>query len=147
VFDVSFGEMLVFGVVALLVLGPDRLPGMLRLTGQWIARARRLMLNVRHQSGIDEVLRAEGFGGGLGDIRAMMHGGAASLAPTHMQPLATDAPAFDRDREYPVEGPDAYGALPEDLVAVAPMTVASDLAPAEATAAALANGNPPSPRI
>lgn len=34
------GEWLVIGVVALLVVGPERLPGLLRQLGKWVAKAR-----------------------------------------------------------------------------------------------------------
>lgn len=117
-FDVSFGELLVFGVAALLVLGPNKLPGMLRLAGQWMAKGRRFMTDVRQQSGLDEMLRAEGFGTGSNDVRSLMHGPSASVRTVSGQHLAADEPAFDMGREYPVEGPDAYGALPEDLAAI-----------------------------
>jgi sec-independent protein translocase protein TatB len=128
VFGVSLPEFLVLGTVALLVLGPDKLPGMLRTMGHWIAKLRRLTTEVRHQSGIDDVLRAEGFEGGLNELRGMMRGGAAIAhhPPPVRQPVVETFVA-DKSREYPVEGPDAYGALPEDLYAPA--------APPEALAA------------
>jgi sec-independent protein translocase protein TatB len=119
VFGISFPELLVVGTVALLVLGPDKLPGMLRTMGKWIAKLRRLTTEVRYQSGIDEVLRAEGFDGGLNELRTIMRGGGNS-APSHgYTPRAQIAPqtfVADKSREYPVEGPDAYGALAEDLI-------------------------------
>ncbi len=40
-FDISFTELLLVGVVALLVLGPERLPRLARDVGHWIGRARR----------------------------------------------------------------------------------------------------------
>lgn len=121
-FGVSFPELLVLGTVALLVLGPDKLPGMLRTMGQWVAKLRRLTTEVRYQSGIDEVLRAEGFDGGLGELRSIMRGGAAAVATQHTPPRQPVVEQFvsDRSREYPPEGPDAYGALPEDLLSPAP---------------------------
>jgi sec-independent protein translocase protein TatB len=122
VFGVSLPEFLVLGTVALLVLGPDKLPGMLRTMGHWVAKLRRLTSEVRHQSGIDDVLRAEGFEGGLNEFRSMMRGGApiTNHPPPVRQPVVETFVA-DKSREYPVEGPDAYGALPEDLYApVAP---------------------------
>jgi len=133
VFGVSFPELVVLGTVALLVLGPDKLPGMLRTMGQWVAKLRRLTTEVRHQSGIDDVLRAEGFDGGLNELRSIMRGGTAPMAshqPTIRQPAAEQF-VSDRSREYPAEGPDAYGALPEDLVSPAP----AELPPASATPA------------
>ncbi len=39
-FDFSFGELLLLAVVALLVLGPERLPKAARLAGLWIRKAR-----------------------------------------------------------------------------------------------------------
>lgn len=131
-FGVSFPELLVLGTVALLVLGPEKLPGMLRTLGQWLAKLRRLTTEVRHQSGIDEVLRAEGFDGGLNELRSMMRGGSP-VASHHATIRQSNPEQFvsDKSREYPVEGPDAYGALPEDLVAPPP----ASLPPAEATPA------------
>ena len=125
------------GTVALLVLGPDKLPGMLRTLGQWLAKLRKLTSEVRHQSGIDDVLRAEGLDGGLNELRGLMRGGlsgsvlshaaAAVQPPTHLANNAnsgnrTNLDHFipDKSREYPPEGADAYGALPEDLVPGAP---------------------------
>ena len=39
-FDFSFGEMLIVALVALVVLGPERLPKAARLAGLWVRRAR-----------------------------------------------------------------------------------------------------------
>lgn len=39
-FDVGFSEILVIAVVALLVLGPERLPKAARFAGLWVRRAR-----------------------------------------------------------------------------------------------------------
>ena len=123
-FGVSFTEFLVLGTVALLVLGPEKLPGMLRTLGQWLAKLRKLTTEVRYQSGIDDVLRSEGLDGGLSELRSLMRGGIGGSVLSH----AATAPAQhtsrpnldhflpDKSREYPVEGVDAYGALPEDLV-------------------------------
>jgi sec-independent protein translocase protein TatB len=139
VFGVSFPELLVLGTVALLVLGPDKLPGMLRTLGQWIAKLRRLTTEVRYQSGIDEVLRAEGFDGGLNELRSIMRGGGSSPGPRQGQAYKSPPPVEqfipDKSREYPVEGPDAYGALPEDLLPGATPEAPALPAPAEATPA------------
>ena len=97
-FDISFTELLVLGTVALLVLGPEKLPGTLRLMGQWVAKIRRFTVDVRHQSGIDEVLRAEGIAGGLSEMRSMMRGGAASA---HHPPSRLGEPRHLRARQEP----------------------------------------------
>ena len=46
-FDVGFWELALIGVVALLVVGPDRLPGLARTVGLWVGRIRRYVANVR----------------------------------------------------------------------------------------------------
>jgi sec-independent protein translocase protein TatB len=125
VFGISFPEFLVLGTVALLVLGPEKLPGMLRTLGQWLAKLRKLTTEVRYQSGIDDVLRSEGLDGGLTELRGLVRGGLSGSVMSHspVQPVRPGPPdhfAPDKSREYPVEGADAYGALPEDLLPPSP---------------------------
>lgn len=40
-FDIGFAELLVIGIVALLVIGPERLPGAIRTGAVWVNRLRR----------------------------------------------------------------------------------------------------------
>ncbi len=56
-FDIGFLEVLVIGVVALIVIGPERLPRVARTAGMWVGRARRAFANVKEE--IDRELRAE----------------------------------------------------------------------------------------
>ena len=46
-FEVGFSEMLVIAVVALLVLGPEKLPKAARFAGLWIRRARAQWYSVK----------------------------------------------------------------------------------------------------
>ena len=46
-FDIGFWELALIGVVALLVVGPDRLPGLARTVGLWVGRIRRYVAAVR----------------------------------------------------------------------------------------------------
>lgn len=46
-FDIGFMEMALIGVVALVVIGPERLPGVARTVGQWVGSARRFMSSVQ----------------------------------------------------------------------------------------------------
>jgi sec-independent protein translocase protein TatB len=57
VFDIGFGEIILVAVVALLVVGPERLPGMLRTAGIWIGKARRIVNNIKND--IDREIAAE----------------------------------------------------------------------------------------
>jgi sec-independent protein translocase protein TatB len=56
-FDIGFWELTVIGVVALLVIGPERLPRVARTAGMWVGRARRFVTSVK--SDIDRELAAE----------------------------------------------------------------------------------------
>lgn len=56
-FDVGFFELLVIGVVALLVVGPERLPKVARTAGMWLGRGRRFIRNVRDD--IDREIKAD----------------------------------------------------------------------------------------
>jgi sec-independent protein translocase protein TatB len=48
-FDVGFWELVVIAVVALIVFGPDKLPGLARTLGFWAGRARRQLAAFRQQ--------------------------------------------------------------------------------------------------
>lgn len=46
-FDFSFGELAVIGAVALIVLGPERLPRVARTVGEWAGKAQRYVAQVK----------------------------------------------------------------------------------------------------
>lgn len=46
-FDVSFGELMLVGVIALIVIGPERLPKVARTLGHLIGRAQRYVSDVK----------------------------------------------------------------------------------------------------
>ncbi len=60
-FDIGFTELLLIGLVALFVLGPERLPGAVRTAGLWIGRAKRSFANIKseveREIGADEIRR------------------------------------------------------------------------------------------
>jgi sec-independent protein translocase protein TatB len=134
VFGISFTEMLVIAIVALVVVGPQKLPKMLRSAGEWMAKLRRITTEVRAQTGIDDILRAEGLSGGLNELRSIMNGpfGRGHIHPE--EPAGPPAPynpyseviEEDLTREYPPEGVDAASALPEDLLSEDPPSVPLD---------------------
>jgi sec-independent protein translocase protein TatB len=41
-FDIGWSEFVVIAVVALIAIGPKELPGVLRMVGQWIGKARKM---------------------------------------------------------------------------------------------------------
>ena len=56
-FEVGFAELFLLGVIALLVVGPDRLPGLARTVGVWVGKAQRLVGQVR--ADIEREVRAD----------------------------------------------------------------------------------------
>jgi sec-independent protein translocase protein TatB len=45
--DVGFWEVAMIGVLALIILGPERLPGVARTAGVWMGKARRMMNEIK----------------------------------------------------------------------------------------------------
>tara|TARA_B100000579_G_C22580860_1_gene733444 strand:+ start:87 stop:407 length:321 start_codon:yes stop_codon:yes gene_type:complete len=48
-FDIGFWELAIIGVVALLVIGPERMPEMVRTIGQWAGQFQRLMSSLKRE--------------------------------------------------------------------------------------------------
>jgi len=48
-FDIGFWELSLVMVIALLVVGPERLPGLMRTLGIWVGRARRTLQSVQEE--------------------------------------------------------------------------------------------------
>ena len=46
-FEVGFWELPLIGVVAMIVVGPERLPGLARTAGLWLGKARRMLADVK----------------------------------------------------------------------------------------------------
>ena len=48
-FDIGFAELLIIGVVALLVIGPERLPEAVRTASAWVNRIRRGFNDIKQE--------------------------------------------------------------------------------------------------
>ena len=55
-FDVGFWELTIIGVVALIIVGPERLPGLARTAGLWIGKGRRMIADAKRD--IDREIKA-----------------------------------------------------------------------------------------
>jgi sec-independent protein translocase protein TatB len=162
----SLGEIFLLVLVGIIVVGPKRLPGLMRTAGQYVARLRRMSTDLRSQSGIDDLLRQEGLDQHIQELRSLsrfnvvetlMTPGAAPPvdALRHVPPGPLDTPAAKldrprhnalpalatprpftwqgdeplREREYPLAGCDAYGALPDDAAMYTPPSAPTNEAP------------------
>ena len=93
-FDVGFSEMLVIAIVALVVIGPERLPRVARTAGALLRKARNSWQSVR--SDIERELAAE-------DIKRTMQQTAAQIDPM---------PDIRRMSQAPPSAPSAGSADP-----------------------------------
>jgi sec-independent protein translocase protein TatB len=48
-FDIGWSELMVIAVVALIAIGPKELPGVLRMVGQWMGKARKMAAEFQGQ--------------------------------------------------------------------------------------------------
>lgn len=99
-FDIGFSEMLVIAVVALIVIGPERLPGVARTIGTLLGRAQRYFNDVKSE--VNRELQLE-------DIRKMQQD-LADKAKAFEQSAQTDMSAV----EQAVESAQASLTIPQE---------------------------------
>jgi sec-independent protein translocase protein TatB len=101
-FEIGFSELLLVAIVALLVLGPERLPQALRTLGLWVGRLRRSFNSVRdeieREIGMDDIRRQLHNEAVLDELRRIEHGvkstvKAANGTGTTVAPVPPDTPA------------------------------------------------------
>lgn len=95
-FDVGFGELLFIALVLILVVGPDKLPGVIRTVGKTLRTVRAAAKDLRQQSGIDALLDDEDFKNPVEKLRRAVD------APPSRKPLSQEV----RKKEFPEEGTD-----------------------------------------
>lgn len=107
-FDIGFSELILIGVVALVVIGPDRLPAAARVTGLWVGRIKRgftsIKEDVERELGADEIRRELHNEGILEKERKMLKE-TANKANQMLsdKPLATALPDSKiSDKEQPL---------------------------------------------
>ncbi|MEY3667299.1 MAG: hypothetical protein RL572_839 [Pseudomonadota bacterium] len=95
-FDIGFMELVLVGIVALIVVGPERLPGAIRTTTLWIGRAKRSFQQVKTE--IEREINAD-------EIRRQLHNEsilagiekARKQASTLVENARHDIDAFDSE--------------------------------------------------
>lgn len=70
-FDVGFSELLVIGVIALMVVGPERLPKLARQAGFWVGRARRMVSDVK--ADIDREINRADLTKDFNEVKNVIH--------------------------------------------------------------------------
>ncbi len=83
VFDIGLGELLVLGLLALLVFGPDRLPGAASSAGKFVAKARETVGQAKAQ-----ISESADLNSMQSDLQSL-----ADLHPKRIMSSLADAPA------------------------------------------------------
>lgn len=146
-FDISFTELMVIGVIALIVIGPERLPKVARTVGHLLGRAQRYVNDVksdiRREVELDELrnLRnemqdaARSFENSIhrevDEVRAGVSGVAESVAQAGRDMAADAAPAD-------LAGPPAAAGSPSASLPDSPAAAGQGVAGAAPTAPAVA---------
>lgn len=63
-FDIGFPELIIVSIVALLVIGPEKLPDTIRTIALWLGRIRRSLANIKQE--LEQEIGAD-------DIRQQLH--------------------------------------------------------------------------
>jgi sec-independent protein translocase protein TatB len=114
-FDIAFTELMVAAVVALIVIGPERLPRVARQCGEWLGKLQRYVNDVKadvnRQIQLDELrnLKDEvtsaakdlesSFNSAVSDTQQELDQLGRTLAGAEPEPLGTP-PATDWERVY-----------------------------------------------
>ena len=172
-FDIGWSELVLIGVVALVAIGPKELPGVLRMVGQWMGKARKMAAEFQGQfqeamreaemadlkKSFDEVKEAaSGFtGGGLmtslqKDVSDALRVDAldkpAETAPTAaIEPPATssEAPATPTTPEAPT--PETFVEAEAHSAVNEPLAITREVEPAPGTQEIVAQDTAPSEAI
>lgn len=111
-FGIGTWEIFVIAVVALVVLGPKRLPQALKTVGRGIGQFRRAVTQIKEEVGYDEVVDevVRPLREGMHDLSAQVN---KEIAASASRDVDVDDEALGITAEYPEGGPDDYGAIPE----------------------------------
>jgi sec-independent protein translocase protein TatB len=111
-FDIGFWEITVVLVVALIVVGPERLPGLVRTVGYWVGKARRFVATVK--ADIERELNTEELRSLLdkqsremADLREMLDETKAAVDARHLaqRPAEKDRSRTDQGDGLPPHDP------------------------------------------
>lgn len=104
-FDFSFGEMLIVALVALVVLGPERLPKAARFVGLWVRKARAHWHSMKSE--LESELASEELRRSLQDGKRAMQDAERQLydlAAQTRREIETDAVADATPAREPRDG-------------------------------------------
>jgi len=99
-FDIGWSELVVIAVVALIAIGPKELPGVLRMVGQWIGKARKMAAEFQGQ--FQEAMREAEMADlkkSFDEVKEAATGFTGANVMTELKKDVTDALAIDKPVE------------------------------------------------
>ena len=105
-FDIGFWELAIIAVVALIVIGPDKLPGVARTAGKWVGRTRRFVNQVK--TDIDREIQQD-------ELRKMLEkeAGLDEIKQSLNEGLETSQYSFEEEKDYLVSAIDDAQIAPD----------------------------------
>ena len=126
-FDIGWSELVLIGVVALIAIGPKELPGVLRMVGQWMSKARKMAAEFQGQ--FQEAMREAEMADlkkSFDEVREAASGFTKAGLVTSLTRDVSEALRID-DVDKPAETPATFGgelpASPTTPEAPAPETL------------------------
>jgi sec-independent protein translocase protein TatB len=150
-FDIGWSELVVIAVVALIAIGPKELPGVLRMVGQWMGKARKMAAEFQGQ--FQEAMREAEMADikkSFDEVKEAATSFSGANVMTELQKDVTDALAIDKPVDAqvasaigePVTPTEAAAPTPQTFVeaeahraANEPLAIVSDVQPAPQTPA------------
>jgi sec-independent protein translocase protein TatB len=118
-FDIGWSELVLIGVVALIAIGPKELPGVLRMVGQWMGKARKMAAEFQGQ--FQEAMREAEMADlkkSFDEVKEAASGFAGNNLMTSLQKDVSDAlrvDALDKPAEPPATSSEALATSSDAL--------------------------------
>ncbi len=134
-FDIGWSELVVIGVVALIAIGPKELPGVLRMVGQWMGKARKMASEFQGQ--FNEAMREAEMADlkkTFDDVKDAAKDFSTNNIMTSMQKDAAEALRIDNLNQPPVTPttpepptPETFFEAEAHAAANAPLAIAQEV--------------------
>ena len=124
-FDIGWSELVVIAVVALIAIGPKELPGVLRMVGQWMGKARKMAAEFQGQ--FQEAMREAEMADlkkSFDEVKDAATGFTSGNIMTSLQKDVSDALRID-DIDKPADTPAMRKSRPRSASRSTPTTPAA----------------------
>jgi len=128
-FDIGWSELVVIAVVALIAIGPKELPGVLRMVGQWMGKARKMASEFQGQ--FQEAMREAEMADlkkSFDEVKDVATSFTGGNVMTSLQKDVTDALSIDKPADAP-----AVSAADPSATGDAPVTPTTPVDPTPST--------------